>query len=276
MVGGGFSGLIFIAIAGLLFIASALSPNSFGALRMGAVDAVSPAINAVSKPINAVVDTARNVSGIAELQAENIRLQQENLKLKEWYQTALLLEAENKSLKDLLNVKVDPTYTTITARILSDPGNTFVKSILVSAGSADGVQKGQAVLSGEGLIGRVTEVGQNSARVLLITDVNARVPVLIEDTRQHAIMAGTNQEVAQLRHLPPDSDVKSGARIVTSGQGGMFPPGLAIGRVQKTKSGALNVHPFADFNRIVHVRVIDKGQPLANDPNLIVAPVELH
>lgn len=248
-------------------------------MRMSAADALMPAVNTITKPITAVADTIRNVSGLSELQTENIRLEQENMKLKEWYQTALLLEAENKSLKDLLNVKVEPGYRTITARIMGDPGNTFVKSLLVSAGSKDGVQKGQAVLSGEGLIGRITDVGEQSARVLLITDVNSRVPILIEDTRQHAVMAGSNGDTTYLKHLPPDGDVKDGSRIVTSGHGGVFPPGLAVGKIVKNDDsgapGGLSVHPYADFNRIVHVRIIDKDVALDVYPNTIVAPGNL-
>lgn len=267
---GSVSGLIGIAL--ILFIFSAVSPQSFSVLRMSAADTAAPVIDVVTKPLRAMADTMRNVSGLSELQAENARLTQENVKLKEWYQTALLLEAENKSLKDLLNVKIEPSYKTITARIMADPGNAFVKSFIVNAGANDGVQKGQAVMSGEGLIGRVIEVGENSARVLLITDVNSRVPVIVEDTRQHAIMAGTNKDITTLNHLPADSDIKDGARVVTSGQGGVFPPGLAIGRIQKNEKGGVNLLPFSDFNRIFHVRIIDKGQ----DANSIVEPLNIN
>ena len=271
--GVGGSGLIFVGIAFILFLASTFSPQSFGYMRMSTADAVAPLIDVVTKPIRAVADTVRNVSGLSELQAENAQLRQENMKLKEWYQTALLLEAENKSLKDLLNVKLDAPHRTVTTRVFADSGSTFVKSVLVAAGSVDGVERGQAVLSGEGLIGRVTEAGENSARVLLITDVNSRVPVLVEDTRQHAILAGSNSDIAVLNHLPPDSNVQNGARVVTSGQGGMFPPGLAVGRIQKTTGGKPQVHLFADFNRLVHVRIIDKGN---DGSNLIVEPVQIN
>lgn len=235
---------------------------------MGVTDSVAPILSAITKPAVHAADVIRNASGLGDLQAENIRLQQENLRLKEWYQTALLLEAENKSLRDLLNVKIEPHYKTITARILSDTGNAFAKSILISAGSSDGVQKGQAVMAGEGLIGRVIESGEKTSRVLLVTDINSRVPVLVEDTRQHAILAGHNQETTKLVHLPPDSNIKDGSRIITSGHGGLFPHGLAIGRVSVSETtGAIHVNPFANFSRIVHVRVIDKSA----DPNLLPA-----
>jgi len=264
---GGVSSFVLVGLGFLIFLFSIVSPQSISGVRMSVTDSVAPLLGTITKPVVHAADMVRNASGLGDLQAENIRLKQENLRLKEWYQTALLLEAENKSLRDLLNVKIEPHYKTITARTLADNGNAFAKSILISAGSKDGVQKGQAVMASEGLIGRVVEAGQHSARVLLITDINSRVPVLVEDTRQHAILAGSNETSTSLLHLPPDSNVKEGVRVITSGHGGMFPHGLVIGRIAQDENGAVQVQPFADFDRLVHVRVLDKSA----DPNLVPA-----
>ncbi len=264
---GGVSSFFLIGLGLLILLFSAISPNNVSDIRMSITDAASPILATITKPIIFTADAVRNASGLGDLQAENIRLKQENLRLKEWYQTALLLESENKSLRDLLNVKAEAHYKTITARTLADAGNAFAKTVLISAGAQDGVKKNQAVVSGEGLIGRVVEVGSETARVLLITDINSRVPVLVEDTRQHAILAGSNADMTRLLHLPPDSDIKDNARIITSGHGGLFPHGLAIGRITRSKDGAVEVNPFANFDRIVHVRVLDKSQ----DPNLVAA-----
>lgn len=261
------SSFVLVGVGFLLFVVSFAAPNSVSGIRMSVSDTLAPMFGAITKPVVQAANVVRNVSGLGDLQAENIRLAQENLRLKEWYQTALLLESENKSLRDLLNVKVEPHYKTITARVLADSGSAFAKSMLISAGRADGVQKGQAVMAGEGLIGRVIETGEQTSRILMITDINSRVPVLVEDTRQHAIMAGHNQSKTYLLHLPQDSDVKEGARIITSGHGGLFPHGLAIGRVKRNETGAIEVSTFADFERIVHVRILDKSA----DPNLLPA-----
>lgn len=264
---GGVSSFVLIGLGFLIFLFSIVSPQSASGIRMSVTDAVTPLLGSITKPIVHVADMVRNASGLGDLQAENIRLKQENLRLKEWYQTALLLEAENKSLRDLLSVKIEPHYKTITARTLADSGNAFAKSILISAGSSDGVKKGQAVMASDGLIGRVIEAGQRSSRILLITDINSRVPVLIEDTRQHAILAGSNDSSMSLLHMPPDSNIKDGVRIITSGHGGMFPHGLVIGRIIGGENGTIKVQPFADFDRLVHVRILDKSA----DPNLVPA-----
>ncbi|MEZ5814965.1 MAG: rod shape-determining protein MreC [Alphaproteobacteria bacterium] len=260
--GAGASGFL-VALAAFFLFVSMFQPQMLGGLRVSAADTFAPVLNVISTPLQKAAIFVRDVTGLAEIQAENARLAQENIKLREWYQTALLLEAENKSLRELMNVKVEPGHTYITARILSDSASSFAKSLLVSAGSQDGVRRGQAVIAGDGLIGRVIETGARSARVLLITDINSRVPVLIENSRQQAIFSGQNGRNGTLVHLPPESKVSEGARVITSGVGGVFPVGLPLGRVSAV-GDEITVEPFADFNRLMHVRIVNRPE----DPNL--------
>ncbi len=261
---GASGGAGFLVVLGALFLFfSMVHPQTLSGLRVGAADAFAPALNVISAPLQKAAVFVRDVTGLAEIQAENARLAQENIKLREWYQTALLLEAENKSLRELMNVKIEPQHTYITARILSDSASSFAKSLLVSAGTEDGVRSGQAVIAGDGLIGRVIEAGQKTARVLLITDMNSRVPILIEDSRQQAIFSGQNTHNGTLVHLPPESKVSEGARVITSGVGGVFPVGLPVGLVSAV-GDKIVIEPFADFNRLMHVRIVNRQQ----DPNL--------
>jgi rod shape-determining protein MreC len=264
LLGGAVSSLVLLLISLGLMIFSGVQPAALGGLRSGAADMFAPALTFVSQPFQDAAAFVRDVSGIATLQADNQILREENIRLREWYQAAQLLEAENKSLRDLLNVKIEPQNKYITTRVIGDGGNAFVKSMLLAGGTHDGVRKNQAVLAGEGLVGRIIEAGSQSSRILLITDINSRVPVLVEDSRQHAIMAGTNGEMPMLMHLPPDSAIAIGARIITSGHGGIFPPGLPVGKVELDAGGTPYVKLYADMNRLVHVRVVDRPE----DPNL--------
>lgn len=254
---------LFIILAALFLFLSTFQPQALSGLRMSTTDMFAPALNIISTPLQKTAIFVRDVTGLAEIQAENARLAQENIKLREWYQTALLLEAENQSLRELMNVKIEPRHTYITARILSDSSSSFAKSLLLSAGTQDGVRRGQAVIAGDGLIGRVIEAGEKTARVLLITDMNSRVPVLIEDSRQQAIFSGKNTHSGMLVHLPPGSKVSEGARVITSGVGGIFPMGLPVGLVSAVGDDIV-VEPFADFNRLMHVRIVNRSE----DPNL--------
>ena len=263
---GGAGGSVFLIFLALLSIfVSGFYTQQFNGMRAGVADAFAPVLSVVGKPVQEATLFIRNVTGLAELQAENARLQKENERLRDWYQSAMILEAENKSLRELLNIRLAPQDKYITARILADSGYAFVKSFLVEAGKRDGIKKGQAVVSAEGVIGRVIDVGEKTSRVLLVTDINSRVPILVENSRQHAVMAGGNDALPELIHLPPDSQVQPGDRIITSGHGGVFPYGLPVGRVVFDERKRPHVELFTDFDRLLYIRIIDRPE----DPNLV-------
>jgi rod shape-determining protein MreC len=247
-------------MASRLLLVSFARPQTAEGLRTSATDLFLPVFAAISQPFQTAVDVISDVSGVAQMRAEIAQLQSENIRLREWYQTALLLQSENQSLQALLNLKTEPQHRFVTTRVVSDSGSAYVKSLVIAAGQNDRVQKDHAVLAENGMIGRIIEAGRNSSRVLLITDMNSRVPILIEGSRQKAIMTGTNETLPMLMHLPPDTVIEPGARVITSGHGGIFPPGLPVGRIERTDGGEYFVRPFADMNRVTYVRVLDSSQ----------------
>ncbi len=257
--GGSSASSLFLMVLSVVLIAvSAFRPQSFETLRAFTADFFTPALLTVSIPFQQANLFFHDVTNLAQLQADNSRLVQENIRLKEWYQTALLLDSENRSLRELLNLDVEPSYTHVSARILADSGNAYVNSVLVSVGKESGVVKGAAVVSGDGLVGRVVEVGEKTSRVLMINDINSRVPVVVEDTGQHAIMAGSNEHNAYLIHLPEGSNIGEGARVITSGYGGLYPQGLPVGRVIAGENAKLDVVLFSNFDKLQIVRILMK------------------
>jgi len=256
-----FSVLILTTLSIIFLLLSLISPSQLSGIRSFTTALFSPIISIVGRPFQTVSNSIGSVSGVTALRAENAMLKAENIRLKEWYQTALMLQAENQSLHKLLNVKVDTHQNYLTSRVISDTSNSFVKTIIVASGAGDGVKKNQAVLSGEGMIGRVIDTGSQSARVLLLTDINSRLPVLIEGTNQKAILSGKNSDFPVLKHMPKDTGVIAGARVVTSGDGGVFPPNIPVGRLQKSADGQFIVKLFSDTNKISFVRIIDTTAP---------------
>jgi rod shape-determining protein MreC len=177
----------------------------------------------------------------------------------QWRAVAERLEAENKALRNQLRFAPDPRLAFVTGRVIGDSGAAFVRSVIVTAGARDGAAKGQAAMTAEGLAGRVQEVGNTTARVLLITDINSRVPVLVERTRDIAMLAGSNGDEPQLLYLLPTASPQPGDRIVTSGHGGVLPAGLPVGIVSAVNDGVVVVQPLADLHRLEYLTLVDYG-----------------
>ena len=227
--------------------------------RVLALDLASPALEAIARPVAAANRTIADLKEFASLREENARLREENSRLLAWQTAARRLENENDRLRDLSQFREGPEASFITSRIVGDSVSAYVRGALLNVGRKAGVATGQAVVTGEGLAGRVAEVGENSARVLFVTDVNSRLPVQIERTRERAILAGDNSTLMRLTLAQTVQGVQRGDRIVTSGHGGSFPVGIPVGEVVETGEGSVRVRPFADFSRLEFVRVVDYG-----------------
>jgi rod shape-determining protein MreC len=228
-------------------------------LRAAVADAAAPVLEVVSRPLSALTDLATRALHLVAVYQENGRLAEENTRLMGWQQAALRLASENSQLRGLLKLTPEPPATYLTARVIANSGGAYVRSLMVYAGSEDGVARGQAAVTGEGLVGRVSEVGSRAARVLLVTDLNSRVPVIVEGSQQRALLAGDNSERPCLRYLDTGAVIRIGDRIVTSGQGGVFPPGLPVGVVASLEGEAPRVEPYVDLSRVGYLRIVDYG-----------------
>ncbi|MBM3565590.1 MAG: rod shape-determining protein MreC [Alphaproteobacteria bacterium] len=228
-------------------------------LRVHVVDVVAPIMDALSRPAAAVHNVVVKSREVARLHEENVRLRAELDTLRQWETVARRFEVENESLKTLLQWAPPPEAKFVTARVIADTGGAFVHSMIVDAGERYGIRRGQAVMSGEGLAGRIAAVGGRSARLLLLTDLNSRLPIMVERTGTRAIAAGDNTSVLRLVYLSDGGEVAPGDRIVTSGHGGVFPPGLPVGVVISVADNGVLVRPFVDRARLEFVRVVEFG-----------------
>jgi rod shape-determining protein MreC len=228
-------------------------------IRVLVVDALAPALEAMARPAATVAKVTSGVHELANLRAENARLREENFRLMRWQTVARRLESETMVLHQQLNVVPDPDPAFVTARVIGDLGSAFGHSMLLAAGSRDGVRKGQAVMSGEALVGHIAEVGMRSSRLLLITDINARIPVVIESTRTRAILTGDNSARPRLNYIVGSPAIAVGDRVVTSSSGAAFPPGRPVGAVVSAGEGGVRVEPFARRHQLEFVSIVDYG-----------------
>jgi len=156
--------------------------------RMALADALAPIYSAIAEPLGAFRSAVASATGLWDIRAENDRLRAENEQLRRWQSIALDLDAENQRLKANLHWVPDPAPSYVTARVVADAGGLYDKAVLLAVGPKHNIRKGEVALDERGLVGRVTEVGARSARVLLITDLNSRIPVILENSRAHAIL----------------------------------------------------------------------------------------
>jgi rod shape-determining protein MreC len=262
--------LVFLSAA--MIVLGKTNPVALESLSNFVMDAAAPLLDLLSRPTAVLDSAADRARGIATLYKENAKLAQENERLLGWQQAALKLASENAQLRDLLKLVPEPSASYVTARIIATSGGTYIRSLMVDAGRENGVVRGQAAFTGEGLIGRVTQVGSRAARILLITDLNSHIPVLVEGPRQRAILAGDNSERPNLRNLETGAAIRVGDRIVTSGQGGIFPSGLPVGIVAGFDGEAARVELYAELSRVDYVRLVDYGLADALPNPLPLAP----
>jgi rod shape-determining protein MreC len=254
-----FSAVIFVSLSILLLIFSRSQPEAVSSLRANTVDTIAPFLDFIARPALAIQDAGSSLRDIAFLRSENLKLREEKAHLIEWQNAVVLLEKENRELRALLNFKTEPRASYISARVIADTGGAYTRGLIITAGKSDGVREGMAAMTGEGLIGRVIEVGDWSSRVWLISDLNSRIPVTIAETGDRAILAGDNTTQPKLLFLARDASVSEGAHVITSGHGGVFPPNLPIGILKESSRGAYSVIPSADLGRITYVRLVDFG-----------------
>jgi rod shape-determining protein MreC len=227
--------------------------------RMALADALAPIYAALAPPLGAVRDALLDATGIWNVGAENARLREENEQLRRWQSIALALDAENQRLKANLHWIPDDPPSFVTARVVADAGGVYARAVLLSVGPNHAVRRGQIALDERGLVGRVTEVGARTARVLLLTDLNSRIPVILQNSRAHAILTGTNGPRPRLIYWAEGSAPQEGERVVTSSEAGAFPADLPVGTVHYTASNVPEVVPAAMLDRLEVVRVFDYG-----------------
>lgn len=254
-----FAFLFLLLASGAILLVGKADPQIFDRGRMAVTDAIAPVLDALSRPIATGAALVDEAEYLINLRQQNVALRAENARLMQWHTAARNLAAENEKLRGLLAFVPEQSTQFISARVIADSGGTFVRSMLVNAGQRDGVGKGQAVVVGEGLIGRIVETGTRVSRILLIDDLNSRIPVVVGPDRERAVLAGDNSRRPKLMYLPANAQVQAGARIMTSGQGGVFPPGIPVGVVASIDANGVRAESFVATSELEYVRIVDYG-----------------
>jgi rod shape-determining protein MreC len=212
-------------------------------------DPVGPLLLWIMRPLQIAAQTTTNWIDsirnsyllVSSYRSENEKLRTRIQELEAERNQLLEAGATNRRLQELLEFRSHLPSTTVTASIIANSGSSWFKSCLLDKGSADGVRKGMAVVTPLGVVGQVVAVTARTAKVLLLTDPNNGVDVLVQRTRARGIVSGSLDDGTILKYVKRSEDIQEGDRLVTSGLDGIFPKGIVVGTITKVRKQTLGL-----------------------------------
>ncbi|HEY6368806.1 MAG TPA: rod shape-determining protein MreC [Candidatus Binatia bacterium] len=225
---------------------------------------IRPLQLAAQATTNWIQDMQNNYSTLAGYRSENEKLRERIQELEIEKNQLLEAEATNRRLQQILEFRSQLPTGSLTASIIADSASTWFKSCLLDKGSADGVRKGLAVVTPLGVVGQVVAVTARTAKVLLLTDPNSGVDVLVQRTRARGIVSGSLDNGTILKYVKRSEDIQEGDRLVTSGLDGVFPKGVVVGAVTKVRKQTLGLFQ--------HIEVVPAVNLERTEEVLIVKP----
>lgn len=263
-------GLLFTLLIGIFLLWRIDSPR-VERIRAEVVERIVPGFEWLLTPATRLARMAQDFQSYARIYEQNEELRRELQQMKAWREAAVQLEQENARLLDLNKVRIDPELTFITGVVIADSGSPFRRSVILNVGAEDGVQDGWATMDGLGVVGRIAGTGASTARVILLTDPNSKVPVTIQPSGQRAMVVGDNSSTPLLDFIEAPERIRAGDRVVTSGDGGLFPPNLLVGQVAQGQDRRFRLILSADYGRLRFLRVLRSPEvPLIDD----AAPID--
>lgn len=247
--------LVLLAV-GLLVLSRLHHPLVMN-LRAEAGDALRPVLELVTVPVRGVRNMLQNKDALFRAYEENKQLRAENETLRHWQGVAQALKAENESLRALAAYHPVESASYVTAQVIAQSPTAYAGTLMINAGAEQGLISLQPVIDAYGLVGRVVEVGDRTARVLLLSDNASRVPVITGDSRQQAILMGTGEELLRLTFVAGDaSKIQLGETVMTTAEGGLIPESIMVGTVFRRDASGLLVKPLRPLARSEYVRVM--------------------
>lgn len=230
--------------------------EAYGASRKMGDAIAAPVTGVLATPGRWISDGVSGVRGYFFAASENRRLKEELKQARQWQVTAMALRDTNDRYKALLGLKTDPPIPMVAARTVSEARGPFSNTRLANAGKEKGIKPGNPVMSENGVVGRIIGVTDGASRILLLTDIASRTPVMIDRTNARAILAGDGGPNPRLEYLRGQDPVRQGDRIVTSGDGGVLPRGLPVGAAVKGLDGRWRAVLASDSAPVDFVQVM--------------------
>lgn len=257
--------ILLFLVSALLLLSSLYSAQAsvFKKAREGVIDAASPVLSLLSGPISYVNDIVGYVSDYFNVLEQNKALREENAELRQWMNEALELRNIVVAYEALETYQAPPDAQPVSAYVIGEANDAFARSMIVNAGRTRNIESGQAVVGEDGLVGRIVHTGARASRVLLLTDIQSRVPVYVEGADIEGILVGKTRDkpIIDFTNSSEPAEISPGQRVLTSGAGGFLPRGLPVGVIDGQERGDIIVDLYTNYARTRLVRIINYEFP---------------
>ena len=248
--------LFALVVASIIFIfLETIETKPLNYLRSFIKDAIYRGSQVVSVPSRSFSDLTGFITNHINVYKNYTELKKENNELKNKISNSDFLELENTQLRKLIEEQVTSESNFVSARVLLDKQSPYLNSFIINIGSNKDIKNGMAVLHGKNFVGRIVDVNFFSSRVLLVSDLNSKIPIISEPSSNHAILSGHGKDKPTLEYLPENHSLKNGDKIYTSGKEGIFSPGIPVGEAQIKKDNIVEILLFSDLSQISFVNV---------------------
>ena len=249
-----FSLFVLVIIAVVLILVEKIETKPLNYFRGFIKDSIYRGSEIITYPLKSFGNSAKFIESHLNLYKNYKQLKTENSLLKSKISETDFLNLENTQLRQLLDEQVESSNNLVSSRVMIDKKSPYLNSFIINSGNNKNIKNGMTVLDGKNFIGRIVDVNFFSSRVLLVSDLNSKIPAIIEPSGNHAILSGRGTKNPTLEYLPDNHKVKSGDKVYTSGKEGIFTSGIPIGEVQ-LKEEQLEVVLFSDLSQITFVNI---------------------
>jgi len=250
-----FSLFALIVLSVVLIFAETIETKPLNYIKSIIKDTIYRGSAVVSLPSKGLGNFFHGITEHVTLYKNYNKLKEENNKLKNNISKNDFLELENAQLRKLIEEQISSPNNLVSARVMLDKQSPYINSFVVNMGTNKGLVNGLAALDEENFIGRVVDVNFFSSRILLVTDLNSKIPVIVEPVGIHGILSGRGTDSPIIEYLPENNKLEDGNKVYTSGMEGIFSPGMPIGEIDLQENGLIKVKLFSDLDQITFINV---------------------
>ena len=249
-----FSLLALVVLSIIFIFVETVDTKPLNYIRSFIKDTIYRGSLVVSIPFKSFGNVAEYIDEHINLYSNYSELKIENDELKNNISKSDFLELENTQLRKLIEEQMSSSSNLLSARVMLDKQSPYLNSFIINIGSNKDIKNGMAALDGKNFIGRIVDVNFFSSRVLLVSDLNSKIPVITEPSARHGILSGHGKNKPTLEYLPENHNIQPGDKVYTSGKEGIFPTGIPIGEV-KIENGIIKVSLFSDLSQVSFINI---------------------